>query len=227
MTGALVRIGRRSLGRLRMALGQIGSSRPLTRDFGFSRGQPVDRLYIEEFLASHAALVTGRVLEIGDDLYSRRFGHDISRQDILHVDPAHRGATIVGDVSRPGVLPAQAFDCIILTQTLHLIFDMAGAIRELRGALRPGGTLLITVPGISPVDCGRWKDDWLWSLTETSLGRLLGERFKPGDVALASFGNLYAATAFLHGAAVQDLSRRKLARRDPAFPVVVAACARA
>ena len=35
--------------------------------------------------------------------------------------------------------------------------------------------------------------------------------------------DLFAATAFLHGAAVQEVSRRKLEKRDAAYPVIVAA----
>ncbi len=53
-----------------MGFGQAASARPLSDDFGFSRGMPIDRHYIEAFLADHAADIRGRVLEIGDDAYS-------------------------------------------------------------------------------------------------------------------------------------------------------------
>jgi hypothetical protein len=36
-------------------------------------------------------------------------------------------------------------------------------------------------------------------------------------------GNLYAATAFLHAAAVEEVSKRKLNKLDVAYPVTVAA----
>ena len=47
---------------------------PVSTDWGFDRGRPVDRYYIERFLQQHAADIRGHVLEIGDDAYTRRFG---------------------------------------------------------------------------------------------------------------------------------------------------------
>src|SRR5262249_24112974 len=129
---------------------------------------------------------------------------------------------IVGDLADPATLPAGQFDCIILTQTLHLVFDMAAAIANMRRGLRPGGVLLITVPGISPVGPGG-DYDWYWSLTRDSLRRLLTASFDQDKVEIATFGNLFAATAFLHAAAVQEVPRRKLDRSDPNYPVTIAA----
>ena len=115
---------------------RAASTTPLCREYGYSRGTPIDRHYIEAFLERHSSDIRDRVLEIGDDTYSRRFGsHRITQQDILHVHPGHPRATIVGDVAEPGVLPQKAFDCIILTQVLHLIFDMNRAVEQIpRGA---------------------------------------------------------------------------------------------
>jgi hypothetical protein len=61
---------------------------------------------IERFLAAHAGDIRGRVLEVGEDLYSRRFGADrIGTQDILHVDDSNPRATIIGDLGSPGFFP--------------------------------------------------------------------------------------------------------------------------
>ena len=219
---------RRTHGRRAMATGQAASLNPLSTDFGYSRGTPIDRHYIEAFLQAHSADIHGDVLEIGDDAYSRRFGGErVSRQHILHVDPSHPRATITGDLADAGVLPPSAFDCIVLTQTLHLIFDLAGAVEQLHRSLRPGGVALITVPGITPIDRGEWKDSWYWSLTDKALARLLAGPFEAGQVAVSSRGNLFAATAFLHGAAVEEVDPAKLDRFDAAYPVTVTARARA
>jgi SAM-dependent methyltransferase len=199
------------------------SAKPLSTDFGYSRGTPIDRYYIENFLEGHSADIRGHVLEIGDDTYSRRFGGGrVAKQDILHVAERPQ-ATIVGDLAQPAVLPSGTFDCMIITQTLHLIFDPARAIAEIRRALRPGGVALITVPGITPIDRGEWKDSWYWSLTEPSLSRLLGGAFEQGNIVVSTYGNLFAATAFLRGAAVEDVRRAQLDPLDPAYPVTVAA----
>ena len=206
-----------------MGSGRIASLSPLSTDWGFDRGLPVDRYYIERFLGTHSADIRGRILEVAEDTYSRRFGGSkLQRQDILSLAPDD-AATIIGDLAEPGVLPTSAFDCIVLTQTLHLIFDLRTAVEQLHRALRPGGALLLTVPGITPVDRGGWKENWHWSLTEASLARLLSGSFDREKIELSVYGNLYAATAFLHGAAIEELSRRKLDPFDPAYPVTVAA----
>ncbi|MGN6498071.1 MAG: glycosyltransferase, partial [Tsuneonella sp.] len=105
--------------------GDFGRTAPLSAGFGFKRGTPVDRWYVEQFLASRSIDIRGRVLEVGDDGYSRRFGSGIARQDVLNVKSDRPGTTIVGDLAEAGVLPAASFDCIVLTQTLHLVYDMA------------------------------------------------------------------------------------------------------
>jgi hypothetical protein len=57
-----------------VGFGSLRRTEPISRDFGFVRGGPVDRYYIEGFLSRHAGDIAGRVLEIGDDTYTRRFG---------------------------------------------------------------------------------------------------------------------------------------------------------
>lgn len=206
-----------------MRFGRVAAATPLCKNWGTTRGTPIDRHYIEAFLSDHCGDIHGCVLEVGDDDYSRRFGGGrITRQDILHLT-GHPLATIVGDLSKPGLLPDEAFDCIIFTQTLQFIFDMPAAIAQLRRALRPGGVLLATVPGITPVGQGEWSPYWCWSLTETALSRLLGKSFAAEDLQMRSYGNLVAATAFLHAAAAEEVGSRRLERSDPAYPLIVAA----
>jgi SAM-dependent methyltransferase len=221
---------RRALRAIRRRLlqhGRFAPTRPLSTEFGFDRGTPIDRFYIEDFLTRHAGDISGRVLEIGDDAYSRRFGGDrIERQDILHVDPANPAATIVGDISMPDVLPADAFDCLVITQTLHLIYDMPAAVENLRCSLKPGGVALVTVPGITPVDRGEWGKTWYWSLTAAAARRMFGEAFGDGNVTVECHGNVFSACAFLQGAAAEEVDRRKLKPVDEAFPVTVAIRAR-
>jgi SAM-dependent methyltransferase len=202
-------------------MGDFGRPQPISRSFGYDRGTPVDRYYIENFLSGRREDIKGRVLEVGDAAYSTRFGSAVSRQDVLHVRE-QKGATIVADLSRPNSLPEQAFDCIILTQTLQLIYDLPQAIREVHRALRQDGVVLATVPGISSVDRGEWGATWFWSLTESSAGRLFSEIFDEWNVETEAFGNVYAATCFLHGLALEELDRKFLEIRDPAYPVTVA-----
>ncbi|QUT05678.1 methyltransferase domain-containing protein [Sphingobium phenoxybenzoativorans] len=218
---------------VRNALRRLGSrwrwaarSEPLSRNFGFDRGTPIDRHYIELFLGSHAHRIAGRVLEIGDATYSRRFGVEaVSQQEVLHVHPGNPVATIVGDISDPLTLEDAAFDCIILTQTIHLIYDMKAALLQIRRALKPGGVLLLTAPGITPLDQYEWQTTWYWSLSPIALQRLVDEVFGSGSSQFSNYGNFYAASAFIDGAALEEVNMHKLTGYDPVFPVIVAACA--
>jgi SAM-dependent methyltransferase len=145
---------------------------------------------------------------------------------VVHIHAGNPSATIVGSISDPGVLPVSAFDCIVLTQTLHLIYDMQAAVRQLHASLKPGGVLLLTVPGISQIDRGEWGAQWFWALTPAGLRRLLSEQFRDETVNVESHGNVFAATAFLHGLAVDEVDTEKLDTCDDAYPVVVTGYAR-
>jgi glycosyltransferase involved in cell wall biosynthesis/SAM-dependent methyltransferase len=207
--------------------GDLGSTRPVSRDFGFDRGTPIDRYYIEQFLTRHAEDIRGRVLEIGDASYSKRFGGQaITQQDVLHVSREVPEATLIGDMAEPGVLPEGAFDCMVLTQTLHLIYDMRAALKQAYRALKPGGVILLTVPGITQLDRGEWNHTWSWSLTPYSARRLFEELFLPSDLQIVSSGNVFAATAFLQGVALEEVEQKQLDEMDLAYPVIVSVRAR-
>jgi SAM-dependent methyltransferase len=211
----------------RVRFGDLRRVTPISPDFGFDRGLPVDRYYVEKFLARHASEIAGRVLEIGDDAYTRRFGRErVRRADVLHVHAGNPRATFIGDLTDPSVLPEDTFDCIILTQTLHLIYDVRLAVDRLRRALAPGGVVLVTAPGISAIDRGEWGRTWYWSFTAVSIGRLFGEAFGGDAVMLEEYGNVLSATAFLQGLAVEELTREDLEPLDQAYPVILGVRAR-
>ena len=202
--------------------GDLRRLTPFSREFGFERGTPVDRFYIEWFLSRYAADIRGRVLEIGDDSYTKRFGGSrVMRSDILHVQEGNPKATFVGDLSSAEHIPSDAFDCIIITQTLHLIYDMKAAMRTLYRILKPGGVLLATVPGISQLEQGPWKDTWYWSLTILSTRRLAEEVFPPSGLEIESHGNVLAASAFLMGLAAEELNWCELEHQDPLYQVLI------
>ena len=206
----------------RVDLGDLGSTRPVSLDFGFDRGLPIDRYYIERFLGIHRADVRGRVLEVGDDEYSRRYGGDrIGRQDILHVHAGNPRATLVGDLADAAVVTDDTFDCLLLTQTLHLVYDVRVAIERMHASLRRGGVVLLTVPGITAVDRGEWRDTWYWSFHRASITRLFGEVFGADQVAVESYGNVYAATLYLQGLAVAEAIPAQLDVEDAAYPVIL------
>jgi len=203
--------------------GDLRRTDPISKIFGYDRGKPLDRRYVEDFLETHAADIRGRVLEVGDSTYTHRFGGEkVNQADVLNRFPGHPETTFVGDLAEGAGLPSDAFDCIVLTQTLQFLFDLPAAVATLERVLKPGGVLLVTVPWISPIDRGEWGATWYWSLTPRGLERLLQGPFTGGEVAVAAYGNVLTATAFLYGLAEHELRPAELDAHDPHCPVLVA-----
>jgi SAM-dependent methyltransferase len=192
--------------------------------FGYDRGGPVDRFYIERFLELNAQVIGKRVLEIGDNSYTMRFGKDrITKSDVLHIDPSNKNATYIGDLGDASQIEDNIFDCIILTQTLHLIYNYNASLRTCYRILRPGGTLLLTVPGISPIDKDEWKDTWFWSFNSNSVDKMLKEVFEDHKVEIAAFGNVFVATAFLYGMGISEVTNEQLQYCDDRYQVIITA----
>jgi SAM-dependent methyltransferase len=207
----------------RIDFGELRRTAPISGVFGYDRGQPIDRYYIESFLGRHAADVRGRVLEIGDDAYTRHFGGErVTTRDVLHVEEGNPKATFVGDLTAADHIPSDAFDCVILTQTLHLIYEPRRALETIHRMLRPGGVLLCTFPGISQIDRGEWGDTWFWGFTRASARRLFESVFPASSLAIETHGNVLSAIGFLHGIALEELTREELDHHDPHYQVIIA-----
>src|SRR5690349_10008010 len=87
------------------------NTRPLSDSWGFERGTPVDRHFIEAFLARHDADIRGRVLEIKSSAYTERFGRAVTARDVLDIDATNTSATLVADLASTEALPNARFDC--------------------------------------------------------------------------------------------------------------------
>jgi len=205
--------------------GSLRRLTPVSRVYGFDRGLPIDRYYIERFLSDYAADIRGHVLEIGDNTYTRKFGGGRATQsDVLHAVEGNPQATMVGDLTCAEHIPSETFDCIICTQTFLFIYNVRAAIQTLYRVLKPGGVLLVTVAGvshqISRYDMDRWGD--YWRFTSLSARLLFEEMFPATNVKVRAYGNVLAAMAFLQGLAVDDLHQEELDYCDPDYEVSVA-----
>jgi hypothetical protein len=194
---------------------------PLSDHWGWDRGTPVDRYYIDQFLARHAADVRGRALEVKDAAYVRRFDRGVTNIDVLDIDRDNPDATIVADLSVGDGIPKARFDCFILTQTLQYIYDVRAAVTQCHRLLAPGGVLLATLPTIARIDRHGGLTHEYWRFTSASCTRLFSDVFGAEHVEVQSWGNVLAGVAFLRGAAQQEIPRRKLDVNDPYFPLVV------
>jgi SAM-dependent methyltransferase len=207
--------------------GSLRRIKPISRTWGYDRGLPIDRYFIERFLSAHALDVRGHVLEIGVNTYTHRFGGErVIKSDVLHVTAGESKATMVADLTCANHIPSDSFDCIILTQTLQFIYDVRAALRTLFRLLKPGGVLLATFPGISQIsryDMERWGD--YWRFTSLSSRRLFEEVFPAEQVIVEAYGNACTAVSFLHGLAAAELRPDELDSHDPDYEVVIAVMA--
>jgi SAM-dependent methyltransferase len=204
-------------------MGSLRRLKPISLYWGSERGLPVDRYYIEKFLGAHSSDFRGHGLEVKEDLYTSRFGgHRVSKRDIIHPDEGNPNATIVADLTNANQIASETFDFIVLTQTLHLIYDVRAAVATLYRILKPGGTLLTTVSGLSKIsrdDMDRWGHHW--GFTTRSAERLFHEFFPGENVKVQSHGNVLAAIAFLHGLSSQELRQQELDYLDPDYQVLI------
>jgi SAM-dependent methyltransferase len=187
------------------------------------RGQPIDRYYIERFLAQRADDIQGRVLEIGDNTYTCQFGQErVKESVVLHVAEQKERVTLIGSLTQKQTIPAASFDCLIITQTLQAIFDIQAAVDTIYHSLKPGGVALITIPGISKIsryDMDRWG--YYWSFTTRSIKGLFSAVFPPENLQIQAHGNVLVAVSFLHGLASQELRQKELDHCDPDFEVLI------
>lgn len=199
---------------------------PLDDKYGMNRGTPVDRYYIEQFLQAQKELIRGTVMEIGDRVYTEKFGERrVEKSIILHRDTEVSEINqIKGDFVTGEGLTEESVDCLICTQTLPFIYDLCSAANNIVKILKRGGVALLTVGGISPIiqyEMHHWGH--FWSFTDMSLRKLFEEIAGVASVEVCTYGNVKSATAFLYGISYEELSQDELNYQDPAYQLIIAA----
>jgi len=195
---------------------------PVSNVFAFDRGTPIDRIYIEDFLNKNKDAIKGTVCEIADNSYSKKFGTDVKKYEILHYTQDNKNATIIGDLTDINTLPAKKIDCFILTQTLNFIYDFKSAINGIYHILNDHGIALVTVSGISQIsryDYERWGD--YWRFTDLSIKNAFCEVFGNDNVDVYVYGNVLSATAFLQGISAEELTEKELFYKDQDYQVTI------
>jgi ubiquinone/menaquinone biosynthesis C-methylase UbiE len=204
--------------------GHLRRLKPISSDYGNSRGLEIDRYYIEKFLSEFAMDIRGHVLEIKHNAYTVRYGRDrVTRSDVLHPVEGNPDATIIADLTNADHLPSNVFDAIIFTQTLQVIYDIRTTIATLYRILKPGGVLLATGSGMAQLsldDFDRWGE--YWRFTSLSARLLFEEVFAKEKVSVRSYGNVLAAISFLEGLACEDLEQKELDAVDRSYEILIA-----
>jgi glycosyltransferase involved in cell wall biosynthesis/SAM-dependent methyltransferase len=206
----------------KLNFGDLRRVTPISREFGYDRGGPADRYYIENFLKSNASVIKGKVLEIKDDTYASTYGgNKITQIDILDIDEHNTKANIIADLAKANNVPSDTYDCVILTQTLLLIYDVKEAIAHAHRILKPGGVLLVTIPGITQMDYKALGNIWYWSFSEASATKLFQEVFSPDKINVGKHGNVLIASSLLYGISAKELTKEELDYTDPDYQVII------
>jgi SAM-dependent methyltransferase len=207
-----------------VSFGDLRRLTPVSNDFGWSRGLPIDRYYIGKFLNSVSCYIRGDALEVGDCHYLKEFGDPATLASISVLSIAETPeTTILGDLTKAGTLQAATFDCIIMTQVFQYLSDIRTALDEIYLSLKPGGVLLATVPGITKTDDNDVDFKWLWRFTQYGIEKLMAATFGRPNCSIATYGNVLTAIAFLSGISTPELKAEELDFLDPQFPVIISA----
>jgi len=201
------------------------SKNPVSRVFGFDRGLPIDRYYIERFLEENKNIIKGKVLEVAESSYTEKFGgSNVEESLILHVAQENSKADIIANLETGEGIIENLVDCFIFTQTLPFIYNLKNAVTNSIRLLKYGGYLLLTVPGISQIsryDMERWGH--YWSFTNLSLRKLFEEIVSEDNISIKTYGNVKSATCFLFGLSCNELSKKDLDYFDPDYQVIISA----
>jgi SAM-dependent methyltransferase len=191
---------------------------PLSDKFGFDRGTPIDRFWIDQFMKSSSQDIRGDVLEIGDSRYSNKQKSNIKKLDILDINKNNKEATIIGDLRNlRGVIKSNSYDCIILTQVLGMIDDIVAVISECHRILKPGGIILATSSSLAPTLSPKQS---YWRFTKQSMQYLFSKKFK--SLHVQSYGNALTGQCFWVGLAQEEMKKEELLFNDPRFECLVA-----
>ena len=205
--------------------GDLRRVEPISAVWGIDRGLPVDRYYINHFLEKNRRDIRGRVLEVKDPGYTQAYGIMAECTDVVDIAQDNPSATLISDLSARGSLPEAKYDCFILTQTLHIIYEIRNVIENAYRTLRPGGVLLTTLPCVSRIDYESGLEQDQWRFTPASARRLFEDIFGVAQVSIESHGNVLTCSSFLMGLAAADLTAEELNHHDPYFPLLI--CVRA
>jgi SAM-dependent methyltransferase len=219
-------IGRRGTVRARCVLrgfdtprwGNLRRTTPFSEVFGFDRGTPIDRYYLDKFLDANRHHITGDVLEIQLPTYTERFGVGVR---VAHTLDIRRDSqpTYVCDLAKSGdVVPTGRYDCFLLPNTAQHVPDLEPALHHALRVVRPGGVILASAAGFLPLISD--GADY-WRLTVDGW-KLLASRVWPEcQTDVQSHGNCLAAIASMHGLAAEELTTRELDVSDRRYPVLI------
>lgn len=200
----------------------FSSSKPISNIYGFDRGNPLDRHYIEKFLENNKKDVRGVCLELLNNNYTKKYGGSkVSESVVLDIEKENKNATLISDLRNLKEVKDNTFDCIILTQVFQFIDDVDASISECYRVLKPEGVLLATMPSISRIDCASGESGDYWRFTTAAAKYLFEKKFKKENLSINSQGNARVGLYFYAGLSEEDTPKNLFEINDKNFPLIV------
>ncbi len=198
--------------------GNLRRLRPFSSNFGFDRGKPIDRYYLEKFLRENSRYISGKVLEIQINGYTLRFGKDIS---VTHTVDIRRefNPTYLCDLAEcDNVIPDDYYDCFVMPNTLHHLQDLHKCLKNALRIVRPGGVILASASAFIPLvpDIPDY-----WRLSVNGWKEIINKAWAGCDVELKSYGNCLAVVASMLGLSSEELKEKELDFNDARYPVLI------
>jgi SAM-dependent methyltransferase len=190
---------------------------PFSTAYGFERGTPVDRYYLDRFLDANRALIMGRVLEVQVPSYTKRFGEDVTESHTVDINPRFQ-TTYTCDLADGTPIPSDYYDCLLAPNTLQHLLDLRAALRTMLRVVKPGGTLLASAAMLLPLipEGGDY-----WRLTPEGWRVVLEEEWPQCEIAVQGNGNCLSAAAAMYGLTLEELKPAELEAYDPRYPVLI------
>ncbi|SON53914.1 putative glycosyltransferase EpsE [Hartmannibacter diazotrophicus] len=179
-----------------------------------NRGKALDRIFALDFCRSWSERIRGDVLEFGDDAKARQFGRDASSIRIAPMDGIP--AMLDGSAS----MAQRTFDCIIAIDVIQYQPDVRAFLEGVTGLLKPGGSLLVSFPGLLPLLEGQGD---LWRFTPDGVRRLLAKVCPGADIEIVTYGNAATAAGIQHGLGERDFGPELLQASDLTRAVMIMA----
>lgn len=164
----------------------------------------VRRHFVDQFFFKHSSLYKGkRVIDIGGKKKNKRGLFDIGKyaESVTYVNLDRTTEPDIESDATNIPLPDNSFDIVILGEILEHVPEPQKVLTEARRLLRPGGTVLATVPFMYPIhadpfDFGRYTD-YYWQEAARNLWF--------SDITVERQGGFYAVLALM----VQHFFRSK------------------
>lgn len=201
--------------------GDLKRIAPFCQTFGFLRGKPIDRYYLDKFINEIKQEICGDILEIGATENARE-SYDLNSDSSYRVMNVcvWKGVDIVGDAHDTNNVEAESFDTILLFNVLEHCYAPWLVLENIHKWLKPGGKCFVSVPSavrIHHIPQDYWRplpDAFNWMLRNFSQWQVF------------TYGNAMTVVASYYGVSAEELTTEELDSYHSDYPVITCVSAK-